>query len=157
MLFKERALFSQSRSGLVWSQRPEFSSPEVPPNVQHTVPADFGVSLFWDSGSMSGLLPGKEHYNLGTDVTSPLCSLRTTHHLTGKACLTLCQTQTCGVQNKLYSAFSLLLGTQASGLPKLHDVVITLTIFMMARMYCSMSRRPWYPTIILSATTRVST
>lgn len=32
-----------------------------------------------------------------------------------------------------------------------------LTIFMMARMYCSMSRRPWYPTIILSATTRVST
>lgn len=133
--------------------------------IQQRVPAGSRVSLLMSSSRGSrffepkrlALGMGRSHCHPGIDLISPLHS-HPACLLAGKAHGTLHQTQTFGETNRIYSCLLSAAGRVSPwDPPEVRDVVITLTIFMMARMYCSMSRRPWYPTIILSATTRVST
>lgn len=132
--------------------------------IQQRVPAGSRVSLLMSSSSMSGFLT---QTSCSGDGEKPLPSWNRSDFPTAfPSLLSSCRKSTWhplpnpdirGDEQDLFLLALCCCVCEPLGSPKVHDVVITLTIFMMARMYCSMSRRPWYPTIILSATTRVST
>lgn len=89
---------------VAWSDRPEFTTPEVPPPVQQSPCKLWRITALeqWQHVRTAAQEEATAILKQ-VDLISTPCSLHPTCCLAGKACGTLCQTKTFGVQNRIYS------------------------------------------------------